>query len=185
MSEEGRRAALGGATTPDQERRAAPRETQEDRSLTTHRFDWRLNILNDWSGPMALAARLAMAYVFVVEGVGKIANPADVAAYMEANGVSAKLLPLVILVELGGGLLVAAGLAARAAAIALAGFCVLTALLFHMGGDQTIEFQKNLAIAGGFLVLAAFGPGGWSLDAWLRIGWARPGRAEPRTDARA
>lgn len=153
--------------------------------MTTQRFDWRLNVLNDWSGPMVLAARLAMAYVFVVEGVGKIANPADVAAYMEANGVSAKLLPLVVLVELGGGLLVAAGLATRAAAIALAGFCGLTALLFHMGADQTIEFQKNLAIGGGFLALAAFGAGDWSLDALLRRGSAREADVERRTDARA
>jgi putative oxidoreductase len=88
---------------------------------------------------------------------------------MEANGVSPLLLPLVILTELGGGLLVMFGLLTRWAALALAGFCLLTALLFHMAPDQAVHFYKNLAIAGGFLMLVAHGPGPWSLDAW----WAR------------
>ena len=58
------------------------------------------------------------------------------------------------------------GLKTRWAAIALSGYCLLTALIFHMGADQAIEFNKNVAMAGGFLALAIFGPGGWSLDAW-------------------
>ena len=85
---------------------------------------------------------------------------------MQANGVDGRLLPLVILTELGGGLLVLFGLKTRWAAIALFGFCLLTALFFHLGADQTIHFRKNIAMAGGFLLLAIFGPGGWSLDAW-------------------
>jgi putative oxidoreductase len=86
---------------------------------------------------------------------------------MLAHDVSGRL-PLVILTELGGGLLVAVGLLTRWAAIALAGFCVLTALYFHMSPEEAVHFYKNFAIAGGFLVLAGLGPGGWSLDAWLR-----------------
>lgn len=81
------------------------------------------------------------------------------------------LLPLVILTELGGGLLVAFGLFARYAAFALAGFALLTALFFHWNfgdPDQVIHFMKNLAIAGGFLLLTAFGAGAWSLDTWRR-----------------
>jgi len=61
------------------------------------------------------------------------------------------------------------GLKTRLAAIALAGFALLTALLFHNNladAEQAINFQKNLAIAGGFLFLAIFGPGSWSIDAW-------------------
>jgi putative oxidoreductase len=133
-----------------------------------HKFDGSLDFLVNLSDPIAFVGRLAMANIFIVEGAGKIANAADVAAYMQANGVSASLLPLVIVTELGGGLLVAAGFAARWAAIGLAGFCALTALLFHGVGDveQTIQFQKNFAIAGGFLVLSALGPGAWSIDAW-------------------
>ena len=81
------------------------------------------------------------------------------------------LLPLVILTELGGGLLVLAGFKTRWAAVALAGFCLLTAVIFHLASGETIEFQKNVAMAGGFLLLAVFGPGAWSID-------GRFGRAE-------
>ena len=63
-------------------------------------------------------------------------------------------------------LLVLSGLKTRWAAIALFGFCLLTALFFHTASDQVIELQKNVAMAGGFLTLAILGPGPWSLDAW-------------------
>src|SRR3984957_14372453 len=106
------------------------------------------------------------AYIFIVEGAGKIAGYSGVADYMQAHGVDGRLLPLVILTELGGGLLVLFGLKTRWAAIALFGFCLLTALLFPLGADQTIHLQKNIAMAGGFLTLAILGPGAWSLDAW-------------------
>ena len=99
-----------------------------------------------------------LAYIFIVEGVGKIAGYAGVADYMQAHGVDGRLLPLVILTELGGGLLVLFGLKTRWAAIALFGFCLLTALFFHTGADQAIQLQKNVAMAGGFLALGAFRP---------------------------
>jgi putative oxidoreductase len=128
-----------------------------------------LGFLRNWSAQIALVGRSGLAYVFIVDGWQAIANFANVGDYMQANGVSARLLPLVIATELGGGLMVVTGFAARWAAIALAGFCLLTALFFHRdSGDaeQVINFQKNIAMAGGFLMLAAFGPGGWSIDAW-------------------
>jgi putative oxidoreductase len=134
------------------------------------RFDWSLAFLANGSAPIAFLGRLGMSYVFILDGYGAIANAPGVAAYMEANGVSGKLLPLVIATELGGGLMVALGLGARWAAIALAGFCGLTAALFHANAadpEQVINFQKNCAMGGGFLLLATFGPGAWSLDAWL------------------
>jgi putative oxidoreductase len=117
--------------------------------------------------PVVFVARLLMAYIFIVEGYGKISGYSDVAGYMQDHGVSSALLPLVILTELGGGLMILTGLATRWAAIALSGYAILTALFFHMGADQTVQFQKNLVIAGGFLVLVAHGAGAWSLDAWL------------------
>ena len=131
-------------------------------------FDADLAFLKRWSAPLGLLARAMLAYIFIVEGVGKIGHYADVAGYMAANGVDSRLLPLVILTELGGGLLVLFGFKTRWAAIALCGFCLLTALFFHMGADQTIQFQKNVAMAGGFLTLAIYGPGGWSADSWLK-----------------
>jgi putative oxidoreductase len=129
-------------------------------------FDGDLNFLSRWAGPLGLLARAMLAYIFLVEGVGKIGGYAGVAGYMQAHGVDGRLLPLVILTELGGGLLVLLGLKTRWAAIALLGFCLLTALFFHTGADQAIQLQKNIAMAGGFLALALLGPGAWSLDAW-------------------
>ena len=112
-----------------------------------------------------------LAYIFVLEGAQKIANYAGVVDYMQSNGVDGRLLPLVILTELGDGMLVRFGLKTRWAAIALSGYCLLTALLFHLSADQTIHFSKNVAMAGGILTLATCGPGPWSLDAWRnRVG---------------
>ena len=118
--------------------------------------------------PALLIGRLMLAFIFIVEGGMKIAHYGAIVGYMEGYGVPGALLPLVILTELGGGLLVAAGLFTWLAAIALAGFSLLTALFFHTdfsNPDQVIQIYKNIAIAGGFVVLAAAGPGAISLDA--------------------
>jgi putative oxidoreductase len=129
------------------------------------------NPLARLQGPIALLARLLLAQIFLVEGWSKISGYADVQQYMVEHGVPGGLLPLVIATEIAGGLCIAAGFLTRLAAMALAGFCILTALFFHTHFsdlEQLINFQKNLAMAGGFLALVAFGPGAASLDAWLR-----------------
>lgn len=115
-----------------------------------------------------LAGRILLAAIFLISGLGKIGAYAGTAAYMASAQVPGQLLPLVIAIEVGGGLAIVAGWRTRAAALALAGFSLLAAILFHANfQDQTatIMFLKNLAIAGGFLVLAANGAGAWSLDA--------------------
>jgi len=126
---------------------------------------------------VVLVARLMMAFIFVVEGLSKLGNYGEAVQYMESHSVPGMLLPLVILTELGGGLLIGCGFLTRIAALALAGFCALAALLFHSdfaSVDEFIQFMKDLAIAGGFLVLAAFGPGEWSMDVlWVRRNHAR------------
>src|ERR1700729_4427848 len=101
-------------------------------------FDADLNFISRWAGPLGLIARAMMAYIFIVEGAGKIAGYAGVAEYMQAHGVDGRLLPLVILTELGGGLLILFGLKSRWGAIPLFGFFLLERLLFHLGADLTI-----------------------------------------------
>jgi putative oxidoreductase len=129
-------------------------------------LDWDLAFLTRWTAPLMVVARAMLAAIFIADGAGQIAHYADVAGYMQENGVDPRLLPLVILTEVVGGLLTLFGLKTRWAAIALGGFCLLTALLIHLRADEMIEVQKNVAMAGGFLTLAVFGPGKWSLDGW-------------------
>lgn len=86
------------------------------------------------------------------------------AGYIESLGVPAGLLPLVIFVELGGGLALLFGLQARVAALGLGVFSVLTAFLFHGGADDSINFMKNLAMAGGLFYIVLYGVGRLSLD---------------------
>jgi putative oxidoreductase len=115
-----------------------------------------------------LSGRALLAVLFLVAGFGKLGAYAGTQAYMASKGVPGALLPLVIALELGGGALIVAGLWTRAAALALAAFTLLAAAIFHANfADQIqqIMFLKNLAIAGGFLLLAARGAGAWSLDA--------------------
>ncbi len=115
---------------------------------------------------IALAGRALLAAVFIPAGWSKIAGYAGTQAYMESVGVSGALLPLVILAELGGGIAILLGLLTPIAAIGLAVFSVVAGLLFHGGADpmQQIMLMKNLAIAGGLLILAAQGAGRISLD---------------------
>jgi putative oxidoreductase len=111
--------------------------------------------------------RVGLSIIFIQSGWSKIFGYAGTVEHMNAAGVPGALLPLVILTELGGGLLVLLGLFTRYAAIALAGFCVLAGYFFHFQpGDmgQMINFMKNITIAGGFLVLAGSGPGAFALD---------------------
>lgn len=115
-----------------------------------------------------LAGRILLALIFLVSGLQKIGGYAGTQAYMEAMGVPGALLPLVIALEVGGAVAIIAGWRTRLVAFLLAGFTLLSALIFHRApGDamQSILFMKNLAIAGGFLLLVARGAGEWSLDA--------------------
>ena len=123
--------------------------------------------MNKLQNSAELAGRILMATIFVLAGFGKITQYAGTKLYMAAAGVPGALLPLVIALELGGGLLLIAGFKTRFIALALAGFSIVTAFLFHSNlADQTmfIMFFKNISMAGGFLIIAAQGPGAFSLD---------------------
>jgi len=117
-----------------------------------------------------LAGRCLLVFIFLHEGFGILGNYAPAAAYMQKSGVPALLLPAVIALQIGGGLLIVAGIMTRLSALAFAVFCVSTAVLFHWqfaDHNQLLHFQKDLSIAGGFLVLACSGPGGWSLGRFV------------------
>ncbi len=128
--------------------------------------------MTQFQGPIALSGRILLALMFVLSGFTKIGAYAGTQQYMEAVGVPGVLLPLVILLELVGGLMIAAGFFTRITALARASFTLVSAVLFHANfGDQMqmILFLKNVSIAGGFLMLVAFGPGSLSIDArWTR-----------------
>ena len=112
-----------------------------------------------------VAGRVLLASLFILGGVNKIANYAATLEQMEGAGLplAGLLLPVVVLLELCGGLLVAfAGRGFRYAALALAGFTVLTNIVFHdfwniSGEIRQLElslFFKNISIAGGLIFLA-------------------------------
>jgi len=120
------------------------------------------------NGIIQLAGRIMLALIFILAGVGKIQDPAGTAGYMQSMGVPAILLWPTIALELLGGLAVAVGYKTEIAALALAVFSIVAAFIFHKNfGDQMqmIMFLKDVAIAGGLLLLAAGATTAYSLDA--------------------
>jgi putative oxidoreductase len=139
------------------------------------------NVQNSASGNSAaadiaaLVGRILLALIFIIAGFEKIAGYAATAGYMAGKGMSMVniFLPLTILVELGGGLLIALGWKARWSAAAIFLFLIPVTLMFHnpiglapgAAEEQMIHLLKNVSIMGGMLGLFAFGPGGFSFDA--------------------
>jgi putative oxidoreductase len=114
--------------------------------------------------------RVLLAAIFILSGLGKLMAPAATIGYMQAMGLplAGAGLAAAIVVELGGGLLLALGYRTRVAALVLAAFSVVTGLVFHSAiGDQNqmIHLLKNFAMAGGLLQVVAFGADAYSLDA--------------------
>lgn len=115
----------------------------------------------------SVLARVLLAHIFIMAGISKITGYAGTQGYMDAMGVPGMLLPLVIILELGGGLAILIGWQTRWTAYALGGFTVVAAVIFHSNfADQThmIMFMKNLALTGGLLLLAEHGAGAFSVD---------------------
>ena len=128
------------------------------------------------SNVLTLLGRVMLAAIFILAGYGKLMGYNDVAkyaattGYMAANGVPGAVLPLVIAAELGGGLLILLGFQTRIIALVLAAFTLVAAAMFHYRPAdqmQMTNFMKNIAIAGGFLLLAAHGAGVYSVDAMM------------------
>ncbi|MFZ1809737.1 MAG: DoxX family protein [Candidatus Nitrotoga sp.] len=116
---------------------------------------------------LALTARLLASVIFIGAGFSKLgAGYAGAQGYMASVGLPGELLPLVIALEMGGGLALLLGFQTRLVAFALSVFCIVSGVLFHSGADpmQQIMFMKNLAMAGGLLAFTLFGAGRISLD---------------------
>jgi putative oxidoreductase len=114
-----------------------------------------------------LAGRVLLAALFLVTGLGKIGAYTATAGYMAALGVPSALLPVVIATEIFGAVAIVLGWKTRITAFLLAGFTLLSGLIFHTDfADQVqlVMFLKNVCIAGGMLLLVANGAGPLSLD---------------------
>lgn len=122
------------------------------------------NVIDNFSAP---TGRFLLALIFIMSGLNKIGAYEVTQGYMDAMGVPGGLLPLVIALEVLGGLAILIGYQAKLVALALAGFSVMSAVLFHADFSdqmQMMSFMKNLTIAGGFLIIVAHGAGSYSLD---------------------
>jgi putative oxidoreductase len=138
--------------------------------------------LNNTLAPAAEAAgRILLAALFLYEAYVKLNAYGPAVQYAAAFGVPSVLLPFAIALELGGGVLIVLGLFTRLSALAFAGFCLVTAFVFHTkfsDTNQVLHFGKDIALAGAFLFVAGRGAGRFSLDARL-FGKREPGRNQP------
>jgi putative oxidoreductase len=122
---------------------------------------------------LPLLGRILIGGPFVMSGLGKLAAYGATVGYIAAMGLPVPPLAFVVsvLIELGGGLLLISGYRARAVALAMALFCVVTAIFFHHNfadQNQMIHFLNNVMMAGGLLQITYFGAGAFSLDARTR-----------------
>jgi len=128
--------------------------------------------LEKHSNRVALIGRLFMASLFLVYGYKKITGFAGTEAYMAKFGVFASapvvFAAIAVIFELVGGLLILVGYKTRCVALALAIYVLVATLVAHTNfadANQMSHFFKNMAIIGGFLMLAAHGAGAYSIDA--------------------
>lgn len=119
------------------------------------------------NGVIQLVGRVLLALIFIMAGIGKIQDPAGTMGYMQSVGLPGILLWPTIALEVLGGIAVAVGFKTRYAAFALAIFSIVAAVKFHANfADQMqmILFMKNLAMAGGLLLLATSARTAFSVD---------------------
>ena len=122
-----------------------------------------------FQGSLALIGRLLLAAMFILSGFGKLGDPSGTIGYIASAGLPLPPVAyaIALVVEIGAGILLVLGYRARWVALILAAFTLASAIGFHTDfadQNQMIHFMKNLAITGGFLQIAAFGAGAFSLD---------------------
>ena len=118
-----------------------------------------------------LIGRIFLSVLFLIEGIGKLFTQEQVITYMEDYGVPGMLFIPAVVVEILFPLLLIVGYKTRLAALVMALFTLTVAIIFHTDfsdGMQLISFLKNLAIAGGFMIIIAYGSNKFSIDYFLK-----------------
>lgn len=123
---------------------------------------------------LPLVGRVLLGILFLLSGINKLMGPGGTAGFIASKGLPMAdvLVWIVIAVEIVGGLMLITGYKSWLAALGLVVFTLAATVIFHNfwaleGQAKTIQqilFMKNLAIIGGLLLLAHFGPGSMSLD---------------------
>ena len=119
-----------------------------------------------------LIGRIFLSALFLIEGFGKISMQEDVIMYMEDYGVPGILFVPATVLEILFPLLLIVGYKTKWAASVMALFTFTVAIIFHTDfseGMQMIFFLKDLAIAGGFMIILVYGPGKISLDHYFKL----------------
>ena len=118
-----------------------------------------------------LIGRIFLSALFLIEGLGKLFTQEQVITYMEDYGVPGMLFIPAVVVEILFPLLLIVGYKTKLAALVMALFTLTVAIIFHTDfsdGMQLISFLKNLAIAGGFMIIIAYGSNKFSIDHFLK-----------------
>ena len=114
-----------------------------------------------------LIGRILISVLFLLNGIFKISNYDGTIDWMESFGMPGILLIPAIILEIAGPVLIIIGYKTKLAAGFLSLFCIATAFIFHndfANQMQFTSFLKNIALAGGFLILFVNGARGFSLD---------------------
>lgn len=129
--------------------------------------DTKDQIMDKFTAYTPFIARLLLAALFLVGGLGKLADVPGFAGYLAMGGLPGFLAWPAVLFEIAVGVSMIIGFQTRIMALLAAGFCVVTALLYHFNfADQmqSIMFLKNLGLAGGFLMVFTHGAGKLAID---------------------
>ena len=114
--------------------------------------------------------RLLLSALFLIEGFEKISIQEDVIMYMESYGVPGMLFAPALIVEILFPLLLIVGYKTKWTALIMALFTFVVAIIFHTDFSDGVQlmFLKDIAIAGGFMIIIVNGPGKISLDYYFK-----------------
>ena len=118
-----------------------------------------------------LIGRILLSALFLIEGIGKISMQEDVVMYMENYGIPGILFVPAIILEILFPLLLIVGYRTKWVASVMALFTFAVAIIFHTDFSESMQlilFLKDIAIAGGFMIIIAHGPGKISLDHYFK-----------------